>query len=402
MSFSLEAVCNCVKRLHPDLRHRVGSDTIKKYEKSLDSFTMYLHRQPDWTTFSSEDIDFLAMEFRTEMDLTKSQHIILVAALEFFLPYLKGKLVLCREALKGRSNSEPTKHTVPLTTELAMLFGAYMASKGKVKIGVAMILQQASGLRPSELLALYQEHIYVPPDCKQPLTLRLGAVVSTKVKREQFVLLSPAKHSLAYTLLRKLHAGTLTGARLFPFGYSLYNNSFKQCELHYGLHLGFTAHSPRAGFATSQVIAGTPVKEIQAAGRWLCEASFQTYVDVVAAAHIRAQVGSKELEDTVRWVQDRLHLYFDLPLLHVGSVQSSLGGIQAGLQIQSSQRHDSGPTRTSVHSSEQTVEDRQMAGTLGWRQHKGSGKGSRQTSTFAKGKGRGQLIRRRPQAKEMD
>lgn len=74
MSFSLEAVCNCVKRLHPDLRHRVGSDTIKKYEKSLDSFTMYLHRQPDWTTFSSEDIDFLAMEFRTEMDLTKSTY----------------------------------------------------------------------------------------------------------------------------------------------------------------------------------------------------------------------------------------------------------------------------------------------------------------------------------------
>ena len=327
----------------------MGNDTIKKYEKSLDSFTTYLHRQPDWSSFSSEDIDFLAMEFRTEMDLTKSQHITLVAALEFFLPYLKGKLVLCREALKGRSNAEPTKHTVPLTTEMALLFGAYMASKGKVRVGVAMILQQSTGLRPSELLSLQQDHVYVSPDCRQPITLRLGAVVSTKVKREQFVLLSPLKHPLAFALLRKLHAGTVAGARLFPFGYCMYNTSFKQCEMHYQLQLGFTAHSPRAGFATSQVIAGIPVKEIQAAGRWLCEASFQTYVDVVAAAHIKAQVGSKELDTTVQWVKNHLHLYFDLPQQHVGEITSGISGVQARLQVQSSQRHDPRPTGSFVH-----------------------------------------------------
>lgn len=157
MKFSLASLCNCVKRLHPDLKQRVGSDTLKKYEKSLDSFTMYLHRLPDWSTFSCEDIDLLVMEFRTEMDLTKSQHITLVAALEFFQPNLKGNLVVCREALKGRANAEPTKHTVPLTTELALLFGAYMASKGKLKVGAAMILQQCTGLRPSELLALQQD-----------------------------------------------------------------------------------------------------------------------------------------------------------------------------------------------------------------------------------------------------
>ena len=402
MKFSLASLCNCVKRLHPDLKQRVGSDTLKKYEKSLDSFTMYLHRLPDWSTFSCEDIDLLVMEFRTEMDLTKSQHITLVAALEFFLPNLKGNLVVCREALKGRANAEPTKHTVPLTTELALLFGAYMASKGKLKLGAAMILQQCTGLRPSELLALQQDHIYVSPDCKQPITIRLGAVVSTKVKREQFVLLSPVKNPLASALLRKFHAESVVGARLFPFSYSIYNSSFKQCEQHYQLQLGFTAHSPRAGFATSQVISGTPVKDTQAAGRWMCEASFQTYVDVVAAAHIRAQVGSKALDDTVLWVKSRSHLYFDLPQQHVSSVQDSVSGPQTGLPLQVGERHDSRSAGTLVHASETTMEDREVGRNLGRRASKGSGKTYGQTSAFTKGKGRGQLIRRRPQTKEMD
>ena len=177
---------------------------------------------------------------------------------------------------------------------------------------------------------------------------------------------------------------------------------FKLCETHYQLNLGMTAHSPRAGFATSQVIAGVPVKEIQAAGRWLCEASFQTYVDVVAAAHIKAQVGSKALDDTVKWVQSRLHLYFDLPNPDVGKITNSISGLQTRLQVQSSSRHAARSSGEHVHTSEETVESREVGRDMGWRTNKGSGKTNRQTSSFAKGKGRGKLIRRRPQAQEMD
>ena len=250
---SMAVVCNCVRRLHPDLRHRVNNDTLIKYQKAVECFTMYLHRQPDLSLHSAEDLDLMIMEYRTEMDLTKAQHVTLVAAVEFFLPYAKGKLVICREALKGRAASEPTKHTIPLTTELAWLFGAYMASQGKSNIGAAMIVQQATGLRPSELLALQRDRIFVPRDCNQSITLRLGSVVSTKVKREQFVLVRPGVQSLAYALLRSLSSTAAEGAKLFPFGYSTYNNAFKSCERHYQLEMGFTAHSPRAGFATSQL-----------------------------------------------------------------------------------------------------------------------------------------------------
>ena len=399
---SLADVCSCVKRLHPDLRHRVNHETLIKYQKAVECFTTYLHRQLDLSIHSAEDLDFLIMEYRTEMDLTRSQHVLIVAAIEFFLPYAKGKLVICREALKGRTTAEPTKHTTPLTTELALLFGALMASQGKVAVGAAMIIQQSTGLRPSELLSLQREHIYVPPDCISAITLRLGAVVSTKVKREQFVLVRPSYQPLAYALLRKLHRGAADGARLFPFGYSLYNNAFKHCEQHYQLQLGVTAHSPRAGFATSQVIAGVPVKEIQAAGRWLCESSFQTYVDVVAAAHIRAQVNAKQLEATFRWVQDRIAIYFDLSS-EDAAVKGLITNGSSRLPLKTCAGHDSRSTRSFDHPPKETVENGEVGRTVGssaFTKYRNSGIFA--SATKGKGKGRGILRRRIPTPSSMD
>ena len=92
-----------------------------------------------------------------------------------------------------------------------------MASQGKVAVGAAMIIQQSTGLRPSELLALQREHIYMPPDCISAITLRLGAVVSTKVKRET-VCFGP---SLATNLLPMLCYVSCIGVLLMGRGFFL-------------------------------------------------------------------------------------------------------------------------------------------------------------------------------------
>ena len=164
------------------------------------------------------------------------------------------------------------------------------------------MVQQGTGLRPSELLALKPGHIYIPSDVSSAMTLRLGATVSTKVKREQFVLILFSKQPLVYELVRHLCNTTVSSERLFPFSYSFYNNSFKTAEEHYGLCIGTTAHSPRSGCATTAILAGESVKSVQSRGRWLCESSFQTYVDVAAASHIRSQVVTKRLAVTADWI----------------------------------------------------------------------------------------------------
>eukprot|EP00438_Fugacium_kawagutii_P010989 Skav206620 [mRNA] locus=scaffold1562:264434:268503:+ [translate_table: standard] len=246
--------------------------------------------QLDLDLLSSEDLDNLMMDYRTEMELTKSQHVLLVASAEFFLPHMKGHLQL---SLRGRASGEPIRHTVPLTAECALLFSSWHCAEGRPKIGAAMLVQHATGLRPSELLALHTHHVHLPLDNRRAITVRLGANYSTKVKREQYVLVHPDGQPLAFGLLSWLVTSTKPGDRLFPFGYSTYNNAFKQAEQHYQLHLGTTAHSGRSGFATHLVLSGVDRKEVQARGRWLSESSFNTYIDIAGASHIAALVGSR-------------------------------------------------------------------------------------------------------------
>lgn len=395
----LADICGCVRGLHSDLRHRVKEDTFLKYKNAVDAFTAYLSQQYDLILQTPEDLDHLLLEYRTENDLTRSQHITLVAALEFFLPHVKGKMVLNREALKGRANAEPTKHTIPLTEECLRLFAAMHCSSGAWRVGAAMVVQHSTGLRPSELLALQRQHCFVPHDDNSSITLRLGATVSTKVKREQFVLIHPERQRLAFLLVRKLVSLSREDDKLFPFSYSTYNTAFKEAEKYYGLTSGTTAHSPRSGFATTAILKGESFRDTQARGRWLCESSFLTYIDVAAATHIRTQIATKALADAVLWLEHNLWQYFPELSAHVSQKNGVSGTthlLRPRLQTESSSRHSARSTRRAVNISEMSMEDREVEGNVRpSASTKGKGRGSASSLVGSKGKGRGVLQRRR-------
>ena len=243
-------VCSCMRRLHPDLESRAKKETLLTYKKALDPFLNYLNARWELTNIEPNDLGMLVMEHRTELEITRSQQTQLLASLEFFMPHLKGKLIYTKEAIKGRLAAEPVAHTVPLAPEAAYLFGAFHASRGMHRLAAAMFVQLGAGLRPSELLSLTKDHVFVPANVCELINIRLGVVVSNKIKREQFVQICPHDQPLAYKLMRLAHAATLEGARLFNFSYSAYNASFAQAEKHFGLDLRLTAHSGRAGFAT--------------------------------------------------------------------------------------------------------------------------------------------------------
>ena len=375
-----------MRRLHPDLRQRVSSDTLLKYQKAFSAFIEFLQLQLDLDVLSSEDLDGLMMDYRTEMELTKSQHVMLVASAEFFLPHMKGKLQLSREALRGRATAEPVRHTVPLTAECALLFAAWHCSEGRPRVGAAMLVQHATGLRPSELLALQTHHVHLPMDTRRAITVRLGANYSTKVKREQYVLVHPESQPLACSLIAWLVSSSKPGDRIFPFGYSTYNNAFKAAESHYQLHLGTTAHSGRAGFATHHVLMGVDRKEIQARGRWLSESSFNTYIDIAGASHIAASVGTQKLASTATWLNHHIWSYFGLSSPDDGQASNSLSGPgrSARLPTQDFQRHDSRASRALHHASETTVPPRRM-------EQVGYPVNTLRSPAKGKGKGRGVL-----------
>jgi len=288
----------------------VKEETLLGYQKHLTPFLAFLQNRWELAVLSAEDVDLLMLEYRTEFDITRSQHTQLVASMEFFMPHVKGKLLLNREAIKGRIAGAPIQHTVPLTRECAFLFAAWHSSRGFPRLGAAVLIQMNTGLRPSEMLSLVREHVYIPLNPREAISVRLGAVYSTKVKREQFVLVQPSQSPFEYKLIKLLHAATLPNNKLFPFSYAAYNNSFGLAEKHFGLDLHLTAHSGRAGFATSRIMSGAEAKQVQAEGRWASESSFRTYIDVVGSLHTRAQVELGRLQAAATWCEQHIEDYF--------------------------------------------------------------------------------------------
>ena len=268
---------------------RVFAVTWKKYDKT--------------ELISAEDMCLAIQGFRDEVNLSRSYHERLLAAVEFAIPRLKGQLCEVRQALKGRLRTNPTKHTIPNTKSAASLFAADLASKGVARMGAAHVVQTETGLRPSELLGLKSSHMRRPSSAKGNIVLRLGAHVSTTAKREQFIIVSPERQQYAWKLLGMLGDICEPEEYLFPYSYWEYRHYLALVDNSLGVNLGITPHSGRAGFATESVLAEVPLPEIQAAGRWLSESSFKSYVDIVGALGVQTAFRMKGLQKAADFCQ---------------------------------------------------------------------------------------------------
>lgn len=285
-------LCCAARRLHPDLAARVTEKTLKtQYLPVVEKFIEFVVSTHDACDFDSpEEFDELVKEFRTEAGLSRSKHGHLVAAIEFLLPHMKGKLIENREMLKGRRTADPVQHTVPNTKRTACLMAADLATHGKARAGAGIVFQQETGLRPSELVNLLPEHVYIPSNQQDNISVRLGAIVSTKAKREQFVTVTRDEHPLAYEILCLLIPLVPKGERLFGVSYWELRKLIQESEKRLGVDFHFTPHSGRAGFASERIANGEDRARVQAAGRWVSEASFVVYIDVIGALHVDTQV----------------------------------------------------------------------------------------------------------------
>lgn len=241
-----------------------------------------------------EDMDEAVQKFRDVAMLTKSKHSTLVAAVEFMIPRFKGHLIENRQQFKGRETVNPTEHTVPMTKSLSILFGSRLALKKLPRLGAAIIVQRATGLRSGELLDLVASDVFVPAELHATVIIRLGVA-----KREQLCLVSFQEEPEAYDILVALVRSTAPSRRLFPFGYWKYQEAIVALDTELQLFLRLSAHSGRAGFATERIANGESVEKAQAAGRWSSVSSFRIYVDVIGSLHAKAALAAQGYDQEV-------------------------------------------------------------------------------------------------------
>eukprot|EP00972_Heterocapsa_arctica_P009812 1444059-Heterocapsa_arctica.AAC.1 len=63
--------------------------------------------------------------------------------------------------------------------------------------------------------------------------------------------------------------------RLIGYSYENYRRLLHKVEEKLGISVGWTPHSPRAGFASESSAEGCPFVEVRERGRWLADSSLR-------------------------------------------------------------------------------------------------------------------------------
>ena len=305
--------CCGPRRLDRHQAARVSTKTLSTYQRHAAVFVQWLD-EARYSPSKQEEFDDLLVEWKEACSIGKSRFVTTMCAVEFFFPRFKP-LVWARAVAEGYERARPINHKVPMLSEPAKLWAAYLVNMGFPRMGLGLILQQTCGLRPSELLALTSSSILLPYRASDNTVIRLGTAVGTKAKREQFALLYPHKHAEMIELMRRLVACTRRGEKLFPYSYAFYLRCFKQVERDLGVVIGYTPHSPRAGFASERIAAGEDPTVVRREGRWASETSFKVYIDPITAAQVGTAMRLQHLSDAMVYVSAHLLLYFPVHAL---------------------------------------------------------------------------------------
>ncbi|CAE8633163.1 unnamed protein product [Polarella glacialis] len=229
-------------------------------------------------------------------------------------PHVKKQLQWSHSVLRDWEIVQPPQHHLAMSAPATLLIAVVFGLMGESRLGAGLVIQQACGLRPNELLQLKREDVTLPEQLQfsSPTIsiISLGVKAGTKVKRPQVSLLCSLRHPVASLCLRLLVLSTPPGCLLLPSIVLLkFQRTLKEaCER---LRLPpFTPHSPRAGFASECMLAGMDFISIGEAGRWKADCSLRVYLDTIAVAAQQAALATQNWTEVIIDIKDNFLLTY--------------------------------------------------------------------------------------------
>ena len=251
----------------------------------------------------SGEVDDMLVEWKNaDPKISRSVFAHAICGVELAVPWLKKQLTWSRTVLTDWDVVGPTAHHLPLPRGLTLLLACCMGALGFGKLGAAVVIAQALGLRPNEMLKLCRGNVVLPETmafgCRGDAILNLGMKKGTKSKRAQAVVLQ-AGCEPALTLLRWLvWCADEFRSLVDDLTLDRVNRVLARlCEL-LGLPK-FTAHSARAGFATECMLKGMGFVETREKGRWLHDASLRVYLDAVQTASSQSSAAAQAWSEVI-------------------------------------------------------------------------------------------------------
>ena len=303
--------------LDAELAARVKPTTLKIYGESSAAFANWSIAVGLYPITPSQWDDCL-MEFKhANMKwLTKQKFVYTVTSVEFFFPSVKGHLAWSHSAITGWQIADPVKHTVPLGITVSRLVAIHMSSMGYSRLGIGLVVQAVTGIRPNEMLGIVSEDVSLPSDMCESLATRailiaLAPRTGTKMKRPQTVSITNKYPDVAH-IIATLRSVTPPKCRLFPYSIGTYRRVLKVTEARLGLKTNWSPQSSRYGFASDLRAAGVPFTEIKELGRWAADASLRVYLDIVTATSIAVDLQTRGLGPAIAWSSRNWLQYFPL------------------------------------------------------------------------------------------
>ena len=283
------------RRLHSDAAWRTGPqgfDVLWCATLRNDglTYTRLLRRFDQWCVEYSKvlelttDVDAAAAEFiktlgRGEASQFVSAFLKAFPPLRYALPW----------AVATRNNlvaTAPPQHHPPLTWRLCLGLAAVLSLLGRKGDAVGLIAQWRLGLRPGEALKLLPDHIWLPTLPHFCAIVRLGVGRGTKVGRQQYVRVYPEDRFTLWLLQQTFW--------------------MRQASTLLALGDRWTAHSPRAGWASARHLAGQPLAELQGDGRWSSVGTLKVDIDVIGSMQAEAEQASLRLSGWLDELEQQL------------------------------------------------------------------------------------------------
>jgi hypothetical protein len=262
-----------------------------------------------------DEIDELLAEWAELCRPRKQQFVMTVSCIELVLPDCKGNLPWAHAIIAGTAISNPSLHRVPMPEAAMLVLAADLWQCGDRRMAAGLYLQWSKGMRPSEMLKVEHEHVTLPSSStfvgSQHAIVTLGARTGTKLKRPQAVIFRAQVDQFAIAFLTWLMATAQPGGCLVGLTYGQYAYRLQKACRKLGLPR-YTPHSPRAGWATHQVLLGRDFVSIREEGRWTVDASLRVYLDVLSSASQQNAPALGQFLERATCIKQNMEAFFPL------------------------------------------------------------------------------------------
>ena len=260
----------------------VQPKTKSRYEESYEKFCKFHQLRKDRNSFELEKVDDLAssyIEFLWEDGAPKSEASYALAALQFFQPQTKNRLVWAWKLFKTWNQIELPNRATPLSPEILLAMAGQAFKWKQFRFGWLLVVGFGAFLRTSELVQLKRKVVL-------PQTLKNNEAVlmldTTKGTKKNFLPIDKVvlEEKLPIQALNFLCQGLQPGDSLSQLSNSQFRLLFK--DILEALHLdgmGYMPYSLRRGGVTSAFRQGVPLDTLVTQGRWQHIPTARIYID---------------------------------------------------------------------------------------------------------------------------